>query len=35
MGAAAARMLIALIRGETPTPASIDLGFELVVRGST
>jgi LacI family gluconate utilization system Gnt-I transcriptional repressor len=35
MGAAAARMLIELIRGETPTPASIDLGFELVVRGST
>ncbi len=35
MGAAAARMLIALIRGETPAPASIDLGFELVVRGST
>jgi len=35
MGAAAARMLIELIRGETPAPASIDLGFELVVRGST
>lgn len=35
VGAAAARMLLALMRGEAVQPNCIDLGFELVVRGST
>lgn len=35
IGTAAARMLLTLIRGETPPAASLDLGFEIVVRAST
>jgi LacI family gluconate utilization system Gnt-I transcriptional repressor len=35
LGEEAARLLLALIRGETPEPASVDVGFELVVRGSS
>jgi LacI family transcriptional regulator, gluconate utilization system Gnt-I transcriptional repressor len=35
IGVAAADMLLALMRGEKPPAASIDLGFELVVRQST
>lgn len=35
IGVAAAAMLLALIREETPASSSIDLGFELVVRQST
>lgn len=35
MGTAAAQMLLALMRGARVDPASVDLGFELVVRGST
>jgi LacI family gluconate utilization system Gnt-I transcriptional repressor len=35
MGAAAAQMLLTLMRG-APVPAPcVDVGFELVVRGST
>ncbi len=34
IGVAAARMLLALMRGETPPSACIDLGYELVVRQS-
>jgi DNA-binding LacI/PurR family transcriptional regulator len=35
MGRAAAQMLLGLMRGETPPAPSMDLGFELVVRGSS
>jgi LacI family transcriptional regulator, gluconate utilization system Gnt-I transcriptional repressor len=35
MGEAGAQMLLRLMNGETPPDHSIDLGFELVVRGST
>ncbi len=35
IGVASAQMLLALMRGETPPQASIDLGFELRVREST
>jgi len=35
IGTAAATMLLALMRGETVSPSSVDVGFELVVRGST
>jgi LacI family gluconate utilization system Gnt-I transcriptional repressor len=35
IGAAGAEMLLALMRGKTVQPASVDVGFELVVRGST
>ncbi|MDP1902227.1 MAG: LacI family DNA-binding transcriptional regulator [Rubrivivax sp.] len=35
VGTQAARMLLALMRGEAPASPRIDLGFEVVVRGST
>ncbi|MEJ8837906.1 LacI family DNA-binding transcriptional regulator [Ramlibacter sp. AN1133] len=35
MGAAAAEMLLKLMRGVAVDPTCIDVGFELVVRGST
>jgi LacI family gluconate utilization system Gnt-I transcriptional repressor len=35
IGHAAARMLLELMRGETPASACIDLGYEVVVRQST
>ena len=35
IGTAAARMLMALIRGESVPAHSIDVGYELVLRGST
>jgi LacI family gluconate utilization system Gnt-I transcriptional repressor len=35
IGSAAARMLLALMRGEGVPAASVDLGYELVVRQST
>jgi len=35
IGAAAADMLVKLMRGQSVEPTSIDVGFELVVRGST
>jgi LacI family gluconate utilization system Gnt-I transcriptional repressor len=35
IGEAAADMLLALIRGETPPQPRLDLGFEVVIRGST
>ncbi len=35
MGHAGAQMLLDLMRGKTPTGNSIDLGFELCVRGSS
>ncbi|MBZ8138621.1 LacI family transcriptional regulator [Rubrivivax gelatinosus] len=35
IGRAAAAMLLRLMRGETVAPASLDLGFELVVRASS
>jgi LacI family gluconate utilization system Gnt-I transcriptional repressor len=35
IGTEAARMLLALMRGETPVASCIDVGFELVVRQST
>jgi LacI family gluconate utilization system Gnt-I transcriptional repressor len=35
IGAAAARMLLGLIRGDAPAAPGLDLGFELVVRAST
>jgi LacI family transcriptional regulator, gluconate utilization system Gnt-I transcriptional repressor len=34
IGAAAAGMLISLMRGETPAQSSVDLGYKLVLRGS-
>lgn len=35
IGTVATQMLLRLMRGEAVTPTSVDLGFELVVRGST
>jgi LacI family transcriptional regulator, gluconate utilization system Gnt-I transcriptional repressor len=35
IGAAAARMLLGLMRGEIPQTPNLDLGHEIVVRGST
>ena len=35
MGQAAAEMLLALMRGHTPASATVDVGYSLVVRGST
>jgi LacI family gluconate utilization system Gnt-I transcriptional repressor len=35
IGAAAAHMLLTLMRGESPEPTCVDLGFEVVVRQST
>ena len=35
IGTAAASMLLALMRGESPSSAYVDLGYELVVRQST
>lgn len=35
IGTASAQMLLSLMRGEKPPRNSIDLGFELMVRGST
>lgn len=35
IGSAAARMLLSLMSGNVPPTASIDVGFELVVRAST
>ena len=35
MGDAGAQMLLQLMRGETPERNSVDLGFELCVRGSS
>uniref|UniRef100_UPI003566AFFB substrate-binding domain-containing protein n=1 Tax=Hydrogenophaga sp. TaxID=1904254 RepID=UPI003566AFFB len=35
MGEASARMLLELMRGETPPQNSIDLGFEPMIRGSS
>jgi LacI family gluconate utilization system Gnt-I transcriptional repressor len=35
IGEASARMLLSLMRGELPAQHSLDLGFELVVRGSS
>lgn len=35
IGEASAQMLLALMRGETPTRSSVDLGFELRVRASS
>ena len=34
IGEAAARMLLCLMRGQTPDTPTLDLGFELVVRQS-
>ena len=35
IGEAAAQMLLTLMRGESPDPAQVDLGFEIVQRQST
>ena len=35
IGAVAARMLLGLLNGQKPASPSMDLGFEVVVRGST
>ena len=35
IGIAAARMLLALMRGESPFAACVDLGYEVLVRQST
>ena len=35
IGGAAARMLLSLMRGETPQTHCVDVGYELVIRGST
>jgi LacI family gluconate utilization system Gnt-I transcriptional repressor len=35
IGTAAAGMLLALMRGETPAASCIDLGYQLLVRAST
>lgn len=35
IGAQAARRLLALMRGESVTPRALDVGYELVVRGSS
>ncbi len=34
IGEQAARMLLALMRGQTVAPTSVDLGFELCLRDS-
>jgi LacI family transcriptional regulator, gluconate utilization system Gnt-I transcriptional repressor len=35
IGETGARMLLSLLRGEAVTSSSADLGFELVLRGSS
>jgi LacI family transcriptional regulator, gluconate utilization system Gnt-I transcriptional repressor len=35
IGEAASRLLLTLMRGETPKSPSLDLGYQIVVRGST
>ncbi len=35
MGRAAAGLLLARINGETPAKTVIDVGFEIIARGST
>jgi LacI family gluconate utilization system Gnt-I transcriptional repressor len=35
MGVAAARLLLRRLRGETPERTTVDLGFEIIARGST
>jgi LacI family gluconate utilization system Gnt-I transcriptional repressor len=35
IGTAAARMLLTLMKGESPPAPCVDLGYELVVRQST
>jgi LacI family gluconate utilization system Gnt-I transcriptional repressor len=35
IGQAGAEMLLGLMRGETPAPACVDLGFKIIERGST
>jgi len=35
IGQAGAEMLLGLMRGDTPAPACVDLGFEIVERGSS
>ncbi|HNB45319.1 MAG TPA: LacI family transcriptional regulator, partial [Burkholderiaceae bacterium] len=35
LGRAGAQMLLGLMRGEAPASPSLDLGFELVLRGSS
>jgi LacI family transcriptional regulator, gluconate utilization system Gnt-I transcriptional repressor len=35
IGSAAARMLLSLMRGETPASHCVDVGYELMVRGSS
>ncbi len=35
IGSAAAQMLLALMTGQPVQPSSVDLGYELLVRGST
>lgn len=35
IGEASAQMLLGLMRGEAPAVNSVDLGFELLVRGSS
>jgi LacI family transcriptional regulator, gluconate utilization system Gnt-I transcriptional repressor len=35
IGTQAAKMLLSLMRGEAVSPTSVDVGYELVVRGST
>jgi LacI family transcriptional regulator, gluconate utilization system Gnt-I transcriptional repressor len=35
IGIAAARMLLSLMRGEEPAERCVDVGYELMLRGST
>jgi len=35
IGQASAEMLLTLMQGKTPPTKHIDLGFELLIRGST
>jgi LacI family gluconate utilization system Gnt-I transcriptional repressor len=35
IGEAASRLLLALMRGETPQSNSLNLGYQIIVRGST
>jgi LacI family gluconate utilization system Gnt-I transcriptional repressor len=35
IGEAGAQMLLSLMRGETPATRFVDLGFEIVQRGSS
>jgi LacI family gluconate utilization system Gnt-I transcriptional repressor len=35
IGHAAAEMLLALMRGQSPAASTVDVGYSLVVRGST